>query len=57
MKKIFGLMIITGMFLAMTTAGGVDSGIISSGRIVVQSLISAILMLTGGVLSGRSAQV
>lgn len=47
MKKIFGLMVLCGILLAVATAGGVDSGVIDSGKILVQSAISAALIYTG----------
>ena len=56
MKKIFGFMIFTGVILAMATAGGFDSGIISLTRILVQSLISVILIYSGGMMLGRSQE-
>lgn len=54
MKKIFGFMVMAGIVLAMATAGGFDSGIISIGRIFVQSVVSVVLIYTGGMMLGRS---
>lgn len=54
MKKLFGFMVICGIVLAMATAGGFDSGIISLGRIFVQSMVSVALISTGGMMLGRS---
>lgn len=56
MKKLFGLMILAGIILAMATAGGFDSGVIDSGRIFVQSVISVALIYSGSVLMGRSVE-
>lgn len=56
MKKIFGFMVLCGIILAMATAGGFDSGIISIGRIFVQSVISVLLIYTGGMMLGRSQE-
>ncbi|MBQ3110801.1 MAG: hypothetical protein IJC69_06640 [Clostridia bacterium] len=54
MKKIFGFMVFAGVILAMTTAGGFDSGIISISRILTQSVISIALIYTGSTMLGRS---
>lgn len=54
MKKIFALMVLTGIVLAMATAGGFDSGVISIGRIFAQSAFSVALIYSGGIMLGRS---
>ena len=54
MKKIFGFMVFACVILAMTTAGGFDSGIISISRILTQSVISSALIYTGSTMLGRS---
>ncbi|MBQ8540020.1 MAG: hypothetical protein IJ435_00950 [Clostridia bacterium] len=56
MKKIFGFMVFTGVVLAMATAGGFDSGIISLTRIFVQSVISIALIYSGSMMLGRSRE-
>lgn len=56
MKKIFGFMVFTGVILAMATAGGFDSGIISINRILVQSVISVALIYTGSAMLGRGQE-
>ena len=56
MKKIFAFMMFAGLVLAMATAGGFDSGIISTGRICMQSALSALLILSGGMMLGRGQE-
>ena len=56
MKKIFTLMVSMGIVLAMATAGGFDSGIISMERILIQSVVSVALICVGGMMQGRSAE-
>ena len=56
MKKIFAFMVLAGIVLAMATAGGFDSGIISIGRIFAQSIVSVVLIYSGGMLLGRSQE-
>lgn len=56
MKKMFGLMIFTGVLLAAATAGACDSGVVSVDRIFVQSLLSAALIYFGTLFMGRSAE-
>ena len=56
MKKIFGFMVFAGVILAMATAGGFDSGIISMNRILAQSVISIALIYTGSVMLGRGQE-
>jgi hypothetical protein len=56
MKKIFGFMVFTGVILAMATAGGFDSGIISINRILAQSVISVVLIYTGSAMLGRGQE-
>lgn len=57
MKKIFTIMVLAGVVLAMATAGGFDSGVISIGRIFIQSIVSVALIYSGGMMLGRSAEV
>lgn len=47
MKRIFGIMTMCGVLLAMMTAGGMDEGSLTIGRIVVQAMISSLLILCG----------
>ncbi len=47
MKKIFCVMTVCGVLLAMMTAGGMDAGSLTMGRIVVQAVISSLLVLCG----------
>lgn len=47
MKKIFGVMIVCGVMLAMMTAGGMDAGSLTMGRIVIQAAVSSLLVLCG----------
>ena len=54
MKKIFAFMMFAGLVLAMATAGGFDSGIIGTGRICMQSALSALLILSGHVVISAS---
>ncbi len=45
MKKIFVVMMATGLILAAATAGGMDTGALSMGRILLQGLAASMLML------------
>ncbi len=56
MKKIFGFMVLTGVVLAMATAGGFDTGIISIERIFAQSALSVALIYSGGMMLERSRE-
>lgn len=53
MKKIYALMIMAGLILAVVTAGGVDAGVIGVNRLMVQALFSSVLMLSGTHFSLR----
>lgn len=55
MKKICAIMIMAGVVLAMATAGGCDSNLIGLDRILLQSMVSAVLICTGGLLMRRVA--
>lgn len=47
MKNFYGLMIITGIVLALVTAGGADSNTIGMGRMFFQVIVASFLLLTG----------
>lgn len=53
MKKMYGFMILTGLILAMATAGGADSGVLSVSRLALQGAISSLLVLGGTQLGMR----
>lgn len=47
MKKIFGILILMGIMLALVTAGSVDSDTIETGRMIVQAAVSSLMVLCG----------
>lgn len=56
MKKIFGLMILTGMIIAYATAGGLDAGVVEGGKAFVQLMMSAVLVFAGSVFMSGDAE-
>ncbi|MGM9550703.1 MAG: hypothetical protein ACI3XA_00415 [Clostridia bacterium] len=57
MKKIFAVMVFVGFVLAAATAGGVDAGMLSVDRILIQGVMASILMLGGTLLIKRGERV
>ena len=53
MKKIFAIMVMMGIVIAMATAGGVDAEILSVNRIVIQGAIASALIFFGTYFAER----